>query len=121
MEIKGLVRQIPRFLALLVNLLKDPRVSSADKAILATAVAYTLNPVDLVPDWIPFFGFVDDLYLVALALLRLFVRVDEGVLRENWAGPEDIIVTLKRALNISTRFLPPRLRRVLVEKVTDHP
>ncbi|OCC14609.1 hypothetical protein DBT_1924 [Dissulfuribacter thermophilus] len=117
MDIKGFLKLIPKFLALLVNLLKDSRVSSTDKAILATVVAYALNPMDLVPDWIPFFGLVDDLYLIALALFRLLARVDEEVLREYWQGPEDVIVLIKKALDAASHFLPPKLRRALIANV----
>ena len=56
---------------LLVSLMGDPRVSGADKALMATAVAYALVPIDLIPDIIPFFGQLDDLFFLALAIDRL--------------------------------------------------
>ena len=119
MSLKGYLRLIPRFLALIANLLRDRRVSATDKAILATVVAYVLNPVDLVPDWIPFYGLIDDFYLIALALFRLLARVDESILRELWTGPEDVIITLKRGLDAACQLLPPRLRRALVARVEE--
>ncbi|NDY42651.1 DUF1232 domain-containing protein [Dissulfurirhabdus thermomarina] len=110
-------RSIPKFLALLVNLLRDPRVSAGDKAILGATVAYLLNPVDLVPDWIPFLGMVDDVYLVALALLRLLVRTDEAVLREHWRGEGDIVRSAREIAELAIRFLPERIRHALLAKV----
>jgi uncharacterized membrane protein YkvA (DUF1232 family) len=92
-------------------------VCSADKAILGATVAYMLNPVDLMPDWVPFTGLVDDIYLVALAIMRLILRVDEKVLKDNWKGPDDIIFLVKKFTNVATAFLPFRIRRSILEKV----
>ena len=108
---------LPRFAGLIINLLRDPRVSSADKAILGATLAYLLNPVDLVPDWIPFLGLVDDVYLVALALLRLLIRTDEAVIRQYWQGGDDLIPLLKRAAETAVQFLPVRIRRALLARL----
>ncbi len=116
-EAKRLLALLPRFVGLLVNLLKDPRVSRADKAILGATIAYVLNPVDLVPDWIPFFGLADDLYLIALSILRLMLRTDPSVLMENWHGPEDVLKTVRKAADIMVFFLPSKVRQALLGKV----
>lgn len=108
---------IPKFLALIVGLVRDPRVSAGDKAILGAIVAYILNPVDLVPDWVPFMGLVDDVYLIALALLRLLMRTDEKVLLEHWKGNEDLIPILRKTAQLATGFLPERIRNALLSKV----
>lgn len=117
MKVRDYIALIPKFLALIANLLRDYRISATDKAILATVVAYALNPVDIVPDWIPFFGLVDDFYLIVLALFRLLARADESILREYWTGPEDVIITMKRGLDAVTQLLPPRIKRALVARV----
>ncbi|NIA08273.1 MAG: DUF1232 domain-containing protein [Nitrospiraceae bacterium] len=111
------IKMLPKFLRLLMSLLKDPRVSTTDKAILGATIAYLLDPVDLVPDWIPFIGLVDDVYLVALALLRLVLRTNEQVLRDHWTGQEDIIPFLKKAANLAMVFLPVRVRQAILAKV----
>lgn len=116
-DAKKLLKMIPRLMGLLVNLLKDPRVSKADKIILGTIIAYVLNPVDLVPDWIPFFGMVDDAYLIALSILRLMLRTDPAVLTENWHGPEDVLKTVRKTAEIMVFFLPSKVRRALLGKV----
>ena len=116
-RIRSYIALLPQFLGLLLNLLRDPRVSSADKAILGATVAYMLNPVDLVPDWVPFFGLVDDVYLVVLALLRLILRVDEQVLKDNWRGRDDLIPLLKKVADGAVAFLPARIRRSIFARV----
>jgi len=114
LRLKKYLSLVPKFLKLLLRLLKDSRVSAQDKAILAAAIAYLLNPADFVPDAIPFFGMVDDLYLVALALIRLLNHVDEEVLREHWSGEEDIVSLIKQIAEIGARFLPTRLREAVI-------
>ncbi|NPA49385.1 MAG: DUF1232 domain-containing protein [Thermodesulfobacteria bacterium] len=113
-EMKRYIGMVPRFLKLLFGLLKDKRVPLKDKTILAAAIAYLLNPVDFVPDMIPFFGMVDDLYLVALALLRLLYHTDEEVLRAYWEGDEDVVPVIKKILEIGAKILPPRVREAVL-------
>ncbi len=61
----GKLRREVDFLALAA---RDPRVPWYAKAVAAAAVAYALSPIDLIPDFIPVIGLVDDLLLVPLGL-----------------------------------------------------
>ncbi len=115
--LKRYISYIPKVLGLLINLVRDPRVSMGEKAILGATVAYVLNPVDLVPDWVPFLGMVDDIYLVALAIMRLLLRTDEAVIREHWHGPGDVIAIMKQVAEIAVAFLPHKIRVALLERV----
>ena len=118
MKISKYLSLLPKFLKLPLGLLKDSRVSVEDKAILAAAVAYVLNPADFLPDAIPFFGMVDDLYLIALALIRLLNRVDEEVLRAHWPGDEDLLPLIREAARLGARLLPARLREAVVGTIS---
>lgn len=117
-KMKRYVVQLPKLLRLLLGLLKDARVPAEDKAILAAAVAYALSPADFVPDAIPFFGLVDDLYLIALALIRLLNHVDEEVLRAHWQGDEDLLPLIREAARLGARLLPARVRQAVVGTVS---
>src|SRR5262245_25242852 len=91
---------IPNFLVLLYRLFKDSRVPLAEKALVVGAIVYVVSPLDLIPDVIPFIGEVDDLYLVALTILRLLSRTNDDVLREHWEGGGDLasaVNTIARA------------------------
>ena len=104
---------IPNLVALLFRLLRDPRVSQADKAILAGVILYVISPVDIIPDFIPFIGQVDDSYLVAISILRLLNRADQRVVLDNWGGAYDIKKLVSNIASVAEYFLPKRLKNVL--------
>ncbi|MDM7927025.1 MAG: YkvA family protein, partial [bacterium] len=108
---------IPRLVALTGRLADDPEVPGREKAILVAGLAYVISPVDVIPDIIPVLGQIDDLYLLALILLRFMNRVSEAKLRQHWKGPEDIVSVLRRATDVAVRVLPPRLRGLVERRV----
>jgi len=115
--IKNLLMFLPNMVKLLSRLLTDGRVPTVDKALFAAAIVYVIVPLDLIPDVFPFIGQVDDLYLVALTLLRLINHTDEKVVRENWSGGGDIVSLANSAASLAPMLLPKRASRVLSDKV----
>src|SRR6476660_9821330 len=73
------IKQFPAYLRLLGGLLTDRRVSALDKLLVAGAIAYIVMPIDIIPDFIPFLGEVDDLYLLIFALQRLISNTGRNV------------------------------------------
>jgi uncharacterized membrane protein YkvA (DUF1232 family) len=112
-----LIRDIPNFLRLLGRLARDPRVSRVDKAILLATIAYLVTPMDLIPDYIPFLGQMDDLYLLALALDRLLNNAGVDVLLEHWEGELSSLETAIAALDRTASFLPDQVRSLLQRRV----
>jgi uncharacterized membrane protein YkvA (DUF1232 family) len=108
---------LPNMVKLCGKLLTDSRVATADKALFAGAVVYAIMPLDFIPDFIPFVGQVDDVYLIALTLLRLVNRTDETVVREHWSGGGDIIGLAGMVAKLAPALLPKRVTRVLSTKV----
>src|SRR5437763_8400734 len=88
------IKQFPAYLRLLGGLLTDKRVSMLDKLLVAGAMAYIVMPIDLIPDFIPFFGEIDDLYLLIFALQRLISNAGRGVLLSHWSGPAEDLADL---------------------------
>src|SRR3954468_10973836 len=85
------VKQFPAYLRLLGGLITDRRVAMLDKLLVAGAMAYIVMPIGLIPDFIPFLGEVDDLYLLIFALQRLISNTGKNVLYSHWTGPvEDL-------------------------------
>ena len=109
------IRQLPNYVRLLFGLLSDRRVAALDKILVAAAVAYILAPVDLIPDFIPFLGEVDDVFLLVTALQRLISNAGKTVVLKYWAGsPADLAPgNLRQVLTAAAFFLPRRMRRRL--------
>lgn len=104
---------VPNLVKLMLSMLRDRRVSSSDKAILAGTILYVIAPIDILPDIIPFIGQIDDAYLVALALLRLLNRADRTVVMQHWNGERDIKELVSSIARVAEYFLPKRLKNAL--------
>jgi uncharacterized membrane protein YkvA (DUF1232 family) len=104
---------VPHLVVLLYRLLKDERVSQADKAILAGVILYVIVPVDIIPDFIPFVGQIDDSYLVAISKMRLLNRAEKRVVLDHWKGSYDIKELVTNIAAITEYFLPKRMKNVL--------
>ena len=109
------IKQLPAYLRLLGGLLTDRRVSGIDKLLVAGAIAYIVSPMDLLPDFVPFLGEVDDVFLLVLALQRLIGNAGKRVVADYWVGSLADLSTanLRRVLLAATFFLPRRMRRRL--------
>jgi len=112
-KMKELLLFIPNLLGLLIGLLRDKRVSQADKAILAGIIMYVIVPIDIIPDFIPFIGQVDDSYLLAISILRLLNRADRRVVLDHWHGDYDIKQLVDSIAKIAEFFLPRPVKNVL--------
>jgi uncharacterized membrane protein YkvA (DUF1232 family) len=109
------IGQLPNYLRLLGGLLGDNRVAIVDKLLVGAAIAYIVAPLDLVPEFIPFLGQVDDVYLLVLALQRLMRNAGPRVVMSHWRGtPADLAPgNLQRVLSAAAFFLPGRVKRGL--------
>jgi uncharacterized membrane protein YkvA (DUF1232 family) len=113
--VMGYVSDLPRFLRLLWGLVTDARVSMVDKLLVAGAIAYIVAPIDLIPDFIPFLGEVDDVYLLVVALRRLLQNAGRTVLLSHWTGDPNELrqINLRKVMMAAAFFLPRRVRRRL--------
>ena len=116
-RMKNLLMFLPNMIALCARLMVDKRVPVTERALFAAAVIYAIIPFDFLPDMIPFLGQIDDLFLVALTLLRLIDRTDDKVVREHWRGGGDIVALAESAAKIAPALMPKRVSRVLSAKV----
>ena len=109
------IKQLPAYVRLFGGLLSDRRVPSLDKLMVAGAIAYILMPIDVIPDFIPFLGEVDDVFILVMALQRLVANAGRNVLLAHWTGAVEDLADLKlqEALAAAAFFLPKRIRRRL--------
>ena len=116
-RMSGFLMFLPNMVMLLGRLLKDARVPNAEKALFLAAIVYVISPIDFIPDVFPFIGQIDDIYVVALTLLRLINRSDETVVRQHWSGGGDIVGLADSIAGIAPKILPARVARVLTSRV----
>jgi uncharacterized membrane protein YkvA (DUF1232 family) len=117
--VKDAILLIPNFIKLLLRLLKDARVPRTERALLVGAILYVISPFDLIPDFIPFAGQIDDVYLVSLVILRLLVRTPDDILREHWDGGGDVASVAHRIAKAARYLLPKRIRGILDSRIDD--
>lgn len=81
-DLKAWARRIKRNVVALWLAARDPRVPMAAKVVAAIVAAYALSPIDLIPDFIPILGYLDDVILVPLGI-ALAVRMIPAPLMED--------------------------------------
>ncbi|MGH7572107.1 MAG: YkvA family protein [Gemmatimonadota bacterium] len=108
--LRELVLFLPHFVVLLRRLLGDSRVPRRSKLVLCGTMLYLVSPIDVIPDFVPGLGQVDDLVVVLLALHSLLNHVDEKVVLEHWEGNEDVMRLIRRGLAAVSRILPGDLK-----------
>jgi Protein of unknown function (DUF1232) len=84
---RALAGFIPDCIVLCGRLLRDSRVPRRKKALLVALAGYLALPFDLIPDFIPVAGQLDDVVIVALILRSLLRGGGESLVREHWPGP----------------------------------
>jgi uncharacterized membrane protein YkvA (DUF1232 family) len=95
-DARDVARFVPDCVVLVRRLLGDPRVPRRHKLLLGALVGYLAFPIDLVPDFIPVAGHIDDVVVVVLAL-RVVLRASGGeLLREHWPGPQSSLAFVLR-------------------------
>jgi len=116
-RMKNLLLFLPNMVILCSKMMVDSRVPRTERALFAGALIYAIIPFDFIPDMIPFVGQVDDLFLIALTVLRLIDRTDDMVVREHWRGGGDIIALAESAATVAPLLIPRRISRVLLSRV----
>lgn len=95
-DARALARFIPDCLVLFRRLLGDQRVPRRRKLVLVALLGYLALPFDLIPDFVPVAGQLDDALVVALALRFVLRGGGRALLREHWPGPEESLDLLER-------------------------
>jgi uncharacterized membrane protein YkvA (DUF1232 family) len=95
-DARALAGFVPDCLVLFKRLMGDPRVGRRRKALIGVLLVYLALPFDLVPDFIPVAGQLDDAIVVALVLRIVLRGAGEALLLELWPGPERSLRLIRR-------------------------
>ncbi len=107
---KALLRALPDIARLVGRLAGDPLLPAPAKIALAAAVIYLVSPVDLLPDFIPVLGYLDDLLLVAVILDGILNYVDRRLILNYWPGTATSLDRLARAARLLSAWVPSRVK-----------
>lgn len=103
----------PHLAILLYRLLRDRRVPIRRKWIAGLVAAYVVSPIDLVPDFLPIIGQVDDVLMVALALNHVIAGTAPEVVEEHWPGTEDAFDLVSGIVAWAAELVPSPVRGLL--------
>jgi uncharacterized membrane protein YkvA (DUF1232 family) len=109
-DARALAGFIPDCVVLVSRLARDPRIPRRRRAVLWLVLGYLAFPLDLVPDFLPGIGQLDDAVLLGLAL-RLLVRGGGAeMVRGAWPGPQASLTIVLRAAGLETNGAGKRER-----------
>lgn len=111
--LKEAVLLVPNLGKLLYRLLRDRRVPLNRRLSMAAVGAYVASPIDLIPDFVPVLGGVDDLLVLAFAIDYLIKASPEGVVAEHWDGTEDGLDLVLGIASWGVEMMPDRLKRLV--------
>jgi uncharacterized membrane protein YkvA (DUF1232 family) len=111
-----LAGKAPMYARLLWSLASDPRVPNSRKALLGIAGAYIVSPFDVLPDWVPLVGAIDDVAIMVLAIDIFLEGLPRGLVAEKLVElgipPDELESDLARV-----RRVVPRPVRALAARV----
>jgi len=107
---------LPNLVKLLYRLLRDKRVPLGRRLAMGGVAAYIVSPIDLIPDFVPVVGGVDDLLVVAFAIDYLLQASPDEVIDAHWDGTEDGLELVRGIAAWGVEMLPDRLQTFIGRK-----
>ena len=107
---KDLLLALPRLARMLISLAADRDVPTAAKVVLAAMAVYLVSPIDLIPDFIPWLGYLDDVVLAAVVVDGVLNYVDRPLLLRYWPGSADSLDRIAAVARRLARWVPNRIK-----------
>lgn len=94
---------LPDLVHLMIKLLAERGIPPLFKSYIIIALAYLISPIDILPDFIPISGFVDDLLVLVVIMNKIINSLDQQVIKSiqtHWAGNKDIFKQVKEIMAV---------------------
>jgi uncharacterized membrane protein YkvA (DUF1232 family) len=101
-DARALAGFIPDCVVLVSRLARDPRISKPRRAFLFIVLGYLAFPIDLVPDFLPGIGQLDDAVILGIALRLVVHGGGSEMVRAAWPGPEASLTLVLRAAGLQS-------------------
>jgi uncharacterized membrane protein YkvA (DUF1232 family) len=111
--LKETLLAVPRIALLVPKLMGDERVPKRTKLALGGLAVYLASPWDLIPDFIPGLGQLDDAVILLLFVDGVLNQVDDTVLLEHWTGEVETLRRVQGFARLVSRWTPQKLKRYL--------
>ena len=109
-----------KVISFLKNVVADQRIPDRDKKVLTALVFLILSPLDLIPDWLPIIGQLDDIVMLALILDYFFTVLDSEVLLSHWPWGMKSFAHLRR-VSRALSWIAPRFLKKQIWKYVGSP
>ena len=109
-DLKGKFTGLIKFIKDVAN---DDRIPESDKKILLALLALIISPFDLIPDWIPVIGQLDDILMLALILDYLFEVLDQDILLTHYPWDMKSFLKIKRTSSWISMLAPEFIKKRL--------
>jgi uncharacterized membrane protein YkvA (DUF1232 family) len=109
---------LPDLFILVCRLAMDERVPTRKKVIAGAIVTYLILPIDIIPDFIPVIGHIDDLVLAVLGLNMILNDIDKQILIDNWSGEGNILELLQSITHKAEQFLDKNIMQKINNWIT---
>jgi uncharacterized membrane protein YkvA (DUF1232 family) len=103
----------------ILNVAKDQQIPDRDKKIILALVALLLSPFDIIPDWIPIFGVLDDIIIISIILDYFFSVIDSRLLLSHFPWDMKAFTRLKKIAHFMQIFVPRFIKKKLWSYVGD--
>jgi len=111
--LKETLLAVPRIALLVPKLMADGRVPKSTKLALAGLAVYLVSPWDIIPDFIPGLGQLDDAIILLLFVDGVLNQVDDAVILEHWTGEVDTLRRVQAFSRTVSRWTPNKLKTYL--------
>src|SRR5207249_10434923 len=108
--VKALLSALPAIIRTIAGLAVDPVLPKAAKIALAAAVLYLVSPLDLIPDFIPVIGYLDDIFVAAILVDGMLNFVNRGLVLKYWPGSPESLERVARSARILAAWVPRKLK-----------
>ncbi|MFK7948919.1 MAG: YkvA family protein [Saprospiraceae bacterium] len=116
----NLLTVLPDLFHLNIKLLFDGKVKAEKKGAILAAILYVISPIDLIPDILPVFGWLDDLIVITLGLNTLFDDTKDKYIKKAakkyWAGDFPVFELTHHIIDVinhTVEFLPRRIMKIV--------
>ncbi len=100
------MKKIKELIQFVQNVAGDARIPEKDKRILLVLIALILSPFDIIPDWIPVIGILDDIIILAVVLDYFFNHLDQEILLSHYPWGMKSYLRIRKISRVISKLTP---------------